>query len=403
MGAIYDIVICGAGMAGIFACHQILEKKTGLKVALFDIGRPPMKRRLQMFGFGGLLPNSDGKLYLSDTKKVSTLVGDTKSKKAQDWVISTLELIDKTNIIDDIGFNKTLSAKIKSAKYTITKNSFIPIFSPHIHGLLKHFANEFENKIDFYFDKEIISIRKNKNTFVVSSGDEEYKCKKILLATGRSGWRWAAEIFDKFGIIEENSIARYGIKIETSIDNLSYLNGATSSLSNNKVNIGPICWNGTVVPEDHYDMVIANFRSNEDRWKTDKVSFDFIGNIECKNGFEETNRIGKLTFLLANDRVAKERVSSILNGKSKILSILPEYNWIKEDIKQFGTVMPEILTKAYFHTPALLPLPPTISLGTNLSTDIEGLFVAGENAGITGLLAAAMMGKIAADGMIRGM
>jgi uncharacterized FAD-dependent dehydrogenase len=387
MATIYDIGIVGAGVSGIFAAHRILEKQKKIKTILFDIGRPPMKRRLQMFGFGGLLPNSDGKLYLSDTKKVADIVGDTKSKKAYDWVLSVLDFIEPTTIINDDGPNKSLSKKLKSAEYHIIKNSYIPMFSSHIHGLLKYFAIEFDNTIDFCFDQEIVSVRKSKGIFILSTDAGEYKCRQVLLATGRSGWRWAANIFNQFDIIEDNSIARYGIKIEMSADVLQDLDRSSCSLHNDRVNIGPIHWNGTVIPED--------------RWKTDKVSFDFIGNIECENGFEETDRVGKLTFLLANDRIARERVSSIVAGKSKTLSILPEYDWIKKDLKKFGEVIPDIITKAYFHAPALLPLPPIISLGTNLSTDIDGLFVAGENAGVVGLLAAAEMGMIAADGIIR--
>src|ERR1700731_1789666 len=94
MATIYDIGVIGSGMAGMFATHRILEKQKKEKTILFDIGRPPMKRRLQMFGFGGILPNSDGKLYLSDTKKVVSIVGDTKAKNAYDWVISVLNLVE---------------------------------------------------------------------------------------------------------------------------------------------------------------------------------------------------------------------------------------------------------------------------------------------------------------------
>src|SRR5574339_575618 len=92
--------------------------------------------------------------------------------------------------------------------------------------------------------------------------------------------------------------------------------------------IGPFSWYGTVIPEDHLDLAISAFRSNENRWKTDKVSFSLIGNRPFPNtGFEETDRMGKLAFVLANDRVIKERVSAILTKKSRI-SIIDEYNWL---------------------------------------------------------------------------
>jgi len=399
---IYDIGIIGSGVAGIFACHRILEKKKELKTIVFDIGRPPMKRRLQMFGFGGLLPNSDGKLYLSNTKSVASIIGETKAKKAYDWVSSVFQIPGKLDVIKDEGPSKSLAKRLKNAGYKITPNSYIQLYSANIHGLLKHFAETFDKNIDFEFDQEIIDITKNKTHFILTANDNEYKCKRLILATGRSGWRWTASIFNKFGLIEDNSFAHYGIRIEMPATNLKDFNGSNCSIHNDKIDIGPFSWNGTVVPEDHYDMAIASFRSNEDRWKSDKVSFNFIGNVPSENGFEETDRVGKLTFLLANDRVAKERVSAILNNKSKILSILPDYKWIQDDIKEFGKVVPEI-NKGYFYVPALNPIPPTISIGTNLSTEVSGMFVAGENSGISGLLSAAETGMIAADGAMRGL
>lgn len=402
---VYDIGIVGAGMAGIFAAHRILEKKKELKTILFDIGRPPLKRRLQMFGFGGLFPNSDGKLYLSDTKKISNIVSDKKAKNAYQWVASILSskicMANDFNIVKDNGPSKILKNKINK-EYQITTNSYVQLFSQHIHTLLKNFADEFENKIEFAFDTEIIDISKNKNIFHILSNEKEYKCKRIIIATGRSGWRWASNIFNKFDLIEDNSTANYGICIEMPAENLKDLNRSTCSIYNNKINVGPFHWNGTIIPEDHYDMAIASFRGNEDRWKTDKVSFNFIGKIKCNNGVEETNRIGKLTFLLANDRISKEKITSILNKKSKILSILPEYDWIVKDIKDFSKIMPEI-NKGYFYAPVLFPFPPTILLGTNLSTKIPGMFVAGDNIGISGLLCAAETGMIAADGAMRGL
>jgi uncharacterized FAD-dependent dehydrogenase len=40
---------------------------------------------------------------------------------------------------------------------------------------------------------------------------------------------------------------------------------------------------------------------------------------------------------------------------------------------------------------------PSVTLGDNLETEVSGMYVAGESAGVSGLLAAAMMGVIVAD------
>jgi hypothetical protein len=144
-------------------------------------------------------------------------------------------------------------------------------------------------------------------------------------------------------------------------------------------------------------MAISAFRSNEARWKTDKVSFNLIGNVKLKNNaWEQVSRISQLTFVLTNDRIAKERLSTIIAKKS-VISVIPEYNWLPDALNNVNVFMPDILSKGYFHVPTILPLVPTINIGGDMSADVEGLFVAGEASGSIGILYAALTGLIAAD------
>ena len=221
-----------------------------------------------------------------------------------------------------------------------------------------------------------------------------------MIAVGRSGWRWAGKIFKKFGIIENNDYSKFGIKIEMSANNLKDFNKANCTISNENLELGPFSWSGTVIPEDHLDMAISSFRSNESRWETDKVSFDLIGNRYFKdNGYQQTDRIANLTFILTNERISKEKISTFLNDKSKI-SIMKEYDWLKEEINNISTFVPDLINKAYFHVPTLITLPPQINIGTNLETEVDGLYVAGESAGMQGIMAASLMGVIAAESVI---
>ena len=57
--------------------------------------------------------------------------------------------------------------------------------------------------------------------------------------------------------------------------------------------------------------------------------------------------------------------------------------------------------KAYYHVPTILPFAPSINIGANLETEIEGMFVAGESAGVHGILGAGTMGVIAADAVCK--
>jgi uncharacterized FAD-dependent dehydrogenase len=234
--------------------------------------------------------------------------------------------------------------------------------------------------------------------FVITTDEQEYRCKKIIFAVGRSGWRWAHDVYSNFGIIDNNNFAKFGIRVETNATNLKDFNKSNCTiLKDNDLEIGPLSWYGSVIPEDHLDLAISAFRANENRWKSDKVSFQLIKNVNYpENGFQQTDRIGKLTFILSNDRIIKEKLSLILSSKSKI-SIMSEYNWLKDSLNQLECIMPEICTKSYFHVPTISPMAPKILLGDNLESEIKDMFIAGESSGIVGLQAAALTGIICAD------
>ena len=180
--------------------------------------------------------------------------------------------------------------------------------------------------------------------------------------------------------------------------NMKEFNKSNCTLFKSKdLEIGPLSWNGTIIPEDHVDLAITTFRSNENRWKSDKVSFSVIGNRYYPNkGYEQTDRVGNLTYVLSNDRILKEKVSTIINKKS-VISKLKEYDWLIETIQELSGIMPDIMNKAYFHVPTIMPMAPAINIGNNMETEVPGMFVVGETAGINGLLAAAVMGAAVGD------
>lgn len=395
----FDVGIIGAGVAGAFATLKIAKDHKNSKAIVFDLGRPPMKRRRQLEGWLGCLPNSDGKLYLNNLDKVADIVGLKKTKSANTWFSNILSGIGNFKIIKDKSPSVSMDKKLKKNGYEVILNDYIQIYPKDIHLLSKNMAETIENasNITFSFDNEVKTICKQKNLFVITTEKEEYKCKKIIIAVGRSGWRWSKDLYSSLGIIDNNDIAKFGIRIELNSSYMKDFNKSNCTLLKDNIEIGPLSWFGTVIPEDHIDLAISAFRSNENRWKTDKVSFSLIGNVPFPDkGFEQTDRIGKLTFVLSNDRIIKEKISTILTGKSKI-SIIPEYDWLINPIKELSNVLPEISSKAYFHVPTILPLPPKINIGSNLETEIDGMFVVGESAGVHGILSAATMGIIAAD------
>ncbi len=401
---IYDLGIIGCGVAGTFVTYKLHKDYKNVKTIVIDSGRPPAKRRSQMQGFLGLLPNSDGKFFLNDLNKVSDLSGLRKSKSAFNQFQKIISNVNTFKIIKDRSPNISIEKKLNKIGYEVTTNDYIQLYPKDIHTLSKYISELTENSknITFSFDNEVKSICKQKNTFIITTEDQEYKCKKIIIAVGRSGWRWANNLYHSFGIVDNNDYAKFGIHIELNAQLMKDFNKSNCTLTKaNEIEIGPFSWLGTIIPEDHSDLVISSFRANENRWKSDKVSFSLIGNrFFPKKGSEQTDRIGKLTFILANDRIIKEKVSNIVNNKSKI-SIIPEYNWLKQYILELSTVIPEILTKAYFYIPCVSPTISNINIGNNLESEIDGMYVIGESANINGLLGAATTGLISIDSIFK--
>lgn len=396
---IYDIGIVGMGTAGSFAAYKLAKEHKNLKIIAFDIGRPPQKRRAQIEGFLGCLPNSDGKLYLNDTAKVANLVGSKKANASYNYISKLFENINEFTIIKDKDISASANKKLVKNNFTYELNNYIQIYPKDIHILSRLLSNAYDDgeNITYEFDNEIKRISKSKGIFTIENSDNiEFQCKKLIISVGRAGWRFANKIFSDFGIIENNNISKIGIRVEGNSSILKDYNKSNCTILKDNLEIGPLSWGGTVVPEDHYDVAISAFRSNENRWKTDKVSFTLIGNEYYEDkGFEQTDRVAKLTFLLSNDRIVKEKVESLLNGKSK-LAVIPEYNFLKKAIEEILTIMPDI-KKAYFHVPTIIPFPAKINIGNNLESEIDGMFVVGESAGISGILAACEMGIIAAN------
>lgn len=388
MEIILDIAIIGCGVAGACAAYSL--KNTKKTVALIDVGRPPLKRRRQMEGWLGLLPSSDGKLFLNNLQHCS-FDKDIAFGKVQ-------ELLGKVSDFKVFESKKINNEFIKTAKtngFDIEYFNWMQMYPKDIHSLSKIMNSEIENLDNFYhyFDLEVSDVFFDNGVFSIECGEKTIKAKKVVIALGRSGWRLAHNIFNKFGIISNNEEARVGIKIETQSENLKEFKKSILTLNNPKENLclGPFFSNGTVIPEDHIEMAQASFRSNEDRWASSYTTFDLMKTIKVEKACETVDRLSKLTWIVGNDRIIKEPTVTILNKKSKLF-ILDEYKFLTEELLKINSLFPELLEKSYYYAPLVMAEPAKIELTEHLETKIPGMYCVGESARIPGLLGAMISG-----------
>lgn len=400
----YDIGIVGAGVAGAFAALRIAQNYPSAKAIIFDLGRPPGKRRRQLEGWFGCFPAGDGKIYPRDLDNVLNLVDGRKAKPAYKWVMDVMGQANPMKLIKDSHPNAAAQKRIREANFDLHLNDHFQWKPDSIHLLSKIVSEEIEQagNVQFSFDNEVDNIMKKKGMFhLATSTGEEFQCKKLLLCVGRSGWRWATRVYKELGLSASDDYANIGIRLEISAQHLKDFNKSHCTLRREGLEVGPFSWFGSVIPEDHADLVLSNFRSNEERWRTDKVSFSLLSQRYFKDtGCYQADRLAKLAFLLFNDRVSKERIKLFTKDNSQLCH-LPEYHWLKDTLEELDRLIPNLISRGYFHVPNVLPMASEIRLGTNLESEIEGMFVAGESAGVQGIGAAALMGCIVADSALR--
>lgn len=402
---IYDVGIVGCGVAGSFAALRVAENFKDKTAIVFELGRQPKKRRRQLEGFLGSLPFGDGKLYLNDTDKVGKIADKRKVKAIDKWVHDKFSLAGSMKTVKNKEPSITVKNRLKALNMTMDFSDYVQWKPESAHKLSKVLTDVFDvsTNVEFSFDNEVHQILKKEKEgyFHLHSSDGDYYCKKVIIAVGRSGWRWAHELFNCFGLEMKNDTCYYGVTAEISGSKMKEFNKSHCSFENEKLIVGPLNWNGTIIPEDHADMVVSGFRSNEDRWKSEKVSFQIIGKREVKgNGVEESERLAKLAFLLLNDRIGKEKMKMLSKGKST-LNQLPEFDWLIDEVNNLEKLFPNLITKGNFHAPTIITSVGEINIKNNLETDLSGMFVTGESARLYGILASAISGALAVDGALK--
>ncbi len=409
----YDVAVVGAGPAGLFAVYHLLQKNPDLKIILLELGRPPGKRRRQLEGWLGSFMFGDGKMYLNDLSVVQNKLSshDSVNSVWQEYH-QFLSDFNKNKIAKDNGPSPILEKKILELNFSCQKNDYWQWRPDNIHALSRFLAEEFEkhqtsSSLTTKFDSEVAKIEKREDNYFeieLLSSEEKFLAQKVLIASGRSGWRWSSDLVHKFGINSLDTKFSLGIFLEFPAHHLKDFQHSNCLLAKNDFEIGPFSWHGTVIPEDHADFVLAAFRSNEDRWKSEKVSFGLKKKLplpkNISSGVKETERLGKLAFLLFNDRVSRERIKLFLRGESQ-LSYLKEFDIFKEIFADLSEIIPDFGNRGYLHAPYFQTIVPEFQVDPFCQSDVENLYFAGESLGLHGIVSAILTGHLAAEGMMR--
>ena len=330
----YDVVIVGAGPAGLFTAYELIEKNSKLKVALIDKGRRAETRMCPMkvnggkclncnpcqimSGYGGAGTFSDGKLNFIPKLGKSDLFKYMSQSEAYKIIDDTEEIFTKFNMDSEIyPSNMDEAEEIKKevaktgARLLLIKQKHLG--SDKLPGYIKDFTDYLENKgVEIYQNADVLDIvskSKSEHTVIVKLPKEkiELTTKNVVIAPGRTGAKWIQELADKYNIPYTSQSIEIGVRVEVRKEILeditSVIYDPTIFIKTDTYTdeIRTFCTNpgGFVTKENYYGFICVNGHSLKDV-KSPNSNFAFISKVGLTEPATNTRLYGESIARIAN-------------------------------------------------------------------------------------------------------
>lgn len=353
----YDIVIVGAGPAGIFTAIEMLRRHTNKKIVIIEKGCPVEKRRCPKLktkvcvnckpychittGFSGAGAFSDGKLSLS-----CEVGGDLPLLVGEELVQDTIRYTDKIYLefgaeekVEGVGQEEKVKEIRKKAIQSGLKLVDCPIRhlgTEKAQSLYKEIESYLlENGVEILFGyvcRDLLiqngvctgvvveSVYKNGQTQMIQG-------ENIIVATGRKGADWLEKICLEHNIAHQPGTVDVGVRIEVrneimeEVNEVLYESKLIGYPKPFKNKVRTFCQNpGGFVSQENYDnnLAVVNGHSYKDM-KSNNTNLAIL----CSHNFTEpfnqpiayAQKVGELTNMLANGRILVQRYGDILDGK----------------------------------------------------------------------------------------
>lgn len=436
----YDVIIIGAGPAGIFSSITLV--KMGIdRILLIEQGKDIEKRDRRsgldlLCGWGGAGAYSDGKLNLS------TEVGGFLNE-----LISAEKLQILLQEADKIYLNYGAPEKIFGANWgeinALSANAqkagltFVPTMIRHMGtencvSVLKKIRQELTGKIYIKTECRVEEIltKKNEVTGVKLTDGQVINSCSVVAAPGRIGAGWMKSQTDLLNLSSVHSPVDIGLRVEAPASIIEPLTREAyeakliyySKTFDDKVRT--FCMNpyGEVVLEQSDEIITVNGHSYAQK-KSDNTNFALLVSSTFTDPFNDPIKYGKyiaslanmlgkgaiiqrLGDLLAGRRSTEKRISKCITKPTLNqatpgdLSFVLPYRYLKDIIEMLEklddlapgifsrhTLLYGVEVKFYSHR---------IKLTKNLESEVKNLFIIGDGAGVSrGLIQASISGIVA--------
>lgn len=330
----YDVIIIGAGPAGLFSAYELISKNKNLKIAMLDKGFRVGKRICPMnkngvpcqncnpcailAGYGGAGTFSDGKLNFIPRLGKSDLTKYMQESVANKLIDETEEIFNKFNMDAEVypsNMDEALEWKkkvaIAGAKLLVIKQKHLGSdhLPEYIDGICDYLV---ENGVELY-DKadvtDIVTINENEHevTYVTGKNSTTIKGKNVIVAPGRTGAKWIQELADKYNIPYLSQSIEIGVRVEVrkeimeEITNVIYDPTIFIKTDTYGDEIRTFCTNpgGFVAKENYYGFICVNGHALKEI-KSNNTNFAFISKVNLTEPVTNTRLYGESIARIAN-------------------------------------------------------------------------------------------------------
>ena len=325
----YDVIIVGGGAGGLFAAYEFAKKNPTIKVCLLEKGAPLKTRKCPIdnvkikncinckhcsitTGIGGAGAFSDGKYNITNN-----FGGDLYNFVGDEPAIALMRYVDTINL--EFGGE---GAKIYSTVGSDLKRRALQCDLHMLDAQVRHLGTErnyfiLENiikfvsqKVDIQYYADVKSVEKTADGWALTcEKGETYESKYVIIATGRSGSKWTADVCKQFGIVNANNRVDIGVRFECPAEiwepitdqvyesKIMYRSPKTRSVCRT------FCMNphGEVVAENTNGIVTVNGHSYDDpALYTENTNFALLVTHKFTEPFKDSNAYGEHVAALTN-------------------------------------------------------------------------------------------------------
>ena len=330
----YDVIIVGAGPAGLFSAYELISNNKKLKIALLDKGSSvehrvcPMNKNgipckncnpcAILAGYGGAGTFSDGKLNFIPRLGKSDLTKYMSESEAYKLIDETENIFNKFKMDAEVYPSNMDEANEIKKKVAIAGSKLLLIKQKHLGS--DHLPEYIQGICD-YLEKKGVSLieradvcdikteSKNKHLVTYKKGNKmcTIEGKNVIVAPGRTGAKWIQELADNYNIPYLSQSIEIGVRVEVrkdimeDITNVIYDPTIFIKTDTYGDEIRTFCTNpgGFVAKENYYGYICVNGHALKDI-KSNNTNFAFISKVSLTEPVTNTRLYGESIARIAN-------------------------------------------------------------------------------------------------------